>query len=457
MTAPEVRYARSGDLRLAYQQWGSGPSLMVIPDLISNVEVIWEHELYRRSLEYLGKHMTCVIFDKRGIGMSDRFERAPTVEERNADVLAVMDTVGWEKAHVMGQSEGAAMGLSFAVDHPDRVETLSMVNTFPPPRYVPRVPGFIREGDPPILDRNGIYEHFMRVLETWGEDASYLVDWAMPSQIGNESFTRWLARLERFAASPNDFKRQLDNIMEFDAGDAPERVRVPTQVLHVAGDKELHVALGRLLGDVIPGAKFVEVDGADHFFWTMPNWRAIVDEIITFTGGKPERTTERRFGTVLFTDIVDSTRQSVSMGDAAWRDVMDGHDRTARGLIDAYGGRVVESTGDGLLAVFDAPSLGVQCGLELREALRGMGLEIRAGIHAGEIEALDDGRISGIAVNLAARVEQHATNGELWTSSTVREMLLGGSTRFEDRGEFELKGVEGRWRLFAASGGQASG
>ena len=457
MPVPEIRYARSGDHRLAYQQWGSGPRLMLIPDLISNVEVIWEHELYRRSLEYLGKHMTCVLFDKRGIGMSDRFERAPTLDERNADVCAVMDAVGWDRAHVMGQSEGAAMGLSFAVDHPERVETLTMINTFPPPRYIPRVPEFIRDGDPPILDRNEIYEHFMRILETWGEDATALVEWSMPSQIGNESFTRWVSRLQRFAASPNDFKRQLDNIMEFDAEDAPERVSVPTQVMHVAGDKELHVSLGRLLGDVIPGAKYVEIEGADHFFWTMPNWREIVDGIIRFTGGKVERTTERRFGTVLFTDIVDSTRRSASMGDTAWRDVMDGHDRTARGLIDRHGGRVVESTGDGLLSVFDAPSTCVECGLELRDALRGMGLEIRAGVHAGEVEVRDDGRISGIAVNLAARVEQHAADGEFWASSTVREMLLGGSTRFEDRGEFELKGFEGRWQLFAVAGSQSSG
>jgi class 3 adenylate cyclase/pimeloyl-ACP methyl ester carboxylesterase len=450
MQVPEVRYARAGDLRLAYQQWGDGPPLIIVPDLISNVEITWEHELYRRSLEHLGKYMTCVYFDKRGIGASDRFEEAPTLEQRNQDILAVMDTVGWERAHVMGQSEGAAMGQLFAVDFPERVESLTLVNTFVPPRYIGRIPEYIRDGDPPILNGVQIYEHFERVLETWGEDASYLVEWAMPSQIGNEAFTRWLARLLRCAASPKDFKRQLDSIIRLDAGDAPERISARTLVMHVQGDQELHVSMGRLLADIIPDAEYVEVEGADHFFWIMPNWREMVDRVIRFaTGANAQSTTTRQFGTVLFTDIVDSTRRSASVGDATWRDGLDSHDRTARGLIDQHRGRVVKSTGDGLLAVFDSPSQGVECGIKMCNALRGIGVEIRAGLHAGEIEVHDDGDISGIAVNLAARVEQNAADGELWASSTVRDLMLGGSASFTERGEHQLKGIDGAWRLFS--------
>ncbi len=452
MQLPETRYARVGDLRLAYHQWGDGPPLMIVPDLISNVDIAWEHELYRRTLEHFGKHMTCVYFDKRGIGLSDRFDDVPTLEQRNEDILAVMDAVGWERAHLLGTSEGAAMGQLFAADYPERVDSLTLINTFVSPRYQSRVPEFIREGDPPILTGPEIYDHFFRMIETWGEDASIMIEWEMPSQIGNESFTRWMARLQRYAASPKDFLRQLDSIFTLDAGDAPERISARTMVMHVKGDEVLHVAMGRLLADLIPGAKFVEIEGADHFSWIMPNWRDVTDQIIEFAiGTSLNRASTRQFGAVLFTDIVDSTKQSASVGDSSWRDVLDSHDRVARGLIDQHRGRVVKSTGDGLLALFKAPSEGVECGIKLCDSLRGIGVEIRAGVHAGEVEVHDDGDISGIAVNLAARVEQHAEDGELWASSTVRDLMLGGSVSFADRGEHELKGIDGSWRLFSVS------
>jgi class 3 adenylate cyclase len=222
--------------------------------------------------------------------------------------------------------------------------------------------------------------------------------------------------------------------------------------MHVKGDQVLHPAHGRLLADVIPGARLFEIDGANHFAWMLPNWRDLDDTIIEFaTGTSVARTTTRQFGAVMFTDIVNSTRQSAAVGDAKWRAVLDSHDRTARGLIDQHRGRVVKSTGDGLLAVFGAPSQGVECGIEMCDALRGIGIEIRAGIHAGEIEVHDDGDSSGIAVNLAARVEQQAAHGELWTSSTVRDLMLGGSASFTERGEHELKGIDGSWRLFSVS------
>lgn len=453
MQVPETRYARVGDLRIAYQKWGEGPPMMIIPDLVTNVEVAWEHELYRRSLEHMGKHMTCAWFDKRGIGMSDRFDQAPTLEQRNDDILAVMDAVGWQRAHIIGQSEGAMMGQLFAADFPDRVESLTLVNTFVSPRYIGRLPNYVQSDDPTPMTGPQIYERFLGILETWGEDATHLVEWAMPSQIGNESFTRWMARLQRLAASPKDFKRQLDSIYTLDAGDAPERITCRTMVMHVKGDLELPVALGRLLAELIPGAIYEEIEGADHFFWIMPNWRDIADQAIKFaTGTTVARTsTMRQFGTVLFTDIVDATKHSSAVGDSNWRGVLDSHDRITRGLIDQHRGRVVKSTGDGLLAVFEAPSQGVACGLEMCEALRGIGVDIRAGVHAGEIELHDDGDISGIAVNLAARVEQKAADGEVWTSSTVRDMMLGGSTSFAERGEHELKGIDGSWRLFSAS------
>lgn len=452
MQVPETRYARVRDLRIAYQRWGEGPPLMICPALISNIEIWWEHELYRRTLEHIGKHMSCVTFDKRGIGLSDRFDEAPTLEQRNEDVMAVMDTVGWERAHFLGVSEGGVMGQLFAADSPERVESLILLNTFVSPRYRGRLPDYAEAGDPPLQTTEQIVGRFLKIAETWSEEPRHMVEWEMPSAIENESFTRWVGRLQRMSCSPRDFVHQLMSVAALDAGDAPQRISTRTLVMHVKGDLVLSVAGGRLLADLIPSATYVEIAGTDHFAWIMPNWREINDVIIEFaTGKKVQRTTTRRFGTVLFTDIVDSTRRSAAAGDSKWRDVLDSHDRIARAVIDQHHGRVVKSTGDGLLAVFEVPSQGVSCGLAIREALSGIGVQIRAGVHAGEIEVHDDGDISGIAVNLAARVEQKAADGELWTSSTVRDAMLGGGASFVERGEHGLKGIDGSWRLFSVS------
>ena len=452
MQVPETHYARAGDLRIAYQQWGEGPPLVFIPALISNIEISWEHELYRRNFEHFGRHMTCVQFDKRGIGLSDRFDDVPTMEQRNEDIFAVMDAVGWERAHFLGVSEGAAMAQQFAADFPDRVESLTMVNTFVSPRYRDRHPSYVQEGDAPILGVDGIVERFMHIASLWSEDPRPMVEWEMPSAIDNESFIRWVGRLQRMSCSPKDFVKQLESVVALDAGDAPERITTRTLVLHVTGDRVLPVAGGRLLADLIPGATYVEVAGEDHFAWIMPTWREVDDALIEFATGLPVgKTSTRRFATVMFTDIVGSTRQSAERGDAAWRALLDSRDRIARGLVDQHGGRVVKSTGDGLLVIFDSPSQGIACGVGLRDSLAGIGIEIRAGVHAGEIEVHDDGDISGIAVNLAARVEQAAADGELWASPTVRDMMLGGATTVTDVGEHELKGIDGSWRLFSVA------
>lgn len=450
MLVPETHYARAGDLRIAYQQWGEGPPLVFIPALISNIEISWEHELYRRNFEHFGRHMTCVQFDKRGIGLSDRFDGVPTMEQRNEDIFAVMDAVGWEHAHFLGVSEGAAMAQLFAADYPERVESLAMINTFASPQYRDRYPEFVRDGDAPVLGVDEIVDRFMRIAAVWSEDPRPMVEWEMPSAAENESFIRWVGRLQRMSCSPKDFIKQLESVVVLDAGDAPERITTRTLVMHVTGDRVLPVAGGRLLAELIPDAEYVEVPGDDHFAWIMPTWRELDDILIEFaTGSAVTRASTRKFATVLFTDIVGSTRQSAERGDAAWRAVLDSHDRIARGLIDEHGGHVVKSTGDGLLVTFDTPSQGIACGVSLRDALAGIGIEIRAGVHAGEIELHDDGDVSGIAVNLAARVEQRAADGEIWASSTVRDMMLGGNTAFSDAGEHELKGIDGSWRLFS--------
>ena len=212
MQVPETHYARVGDLRIAYQKWGEGPPLLLCPALISNIEISWEHELYRRTLEHMGKHMTCVTFDKRGIGLSDRFDDPPTLEQRIEDIHAVLDAVGWKSAHFLGVSEGAVMGQLFAADFPERVESLVLLNTFVSPRYLDRVLDYAQDGDAPRLTKEQILERFLKIAATWSEEPRHMVEWEMPSAVENESFTRWVGRFQRMSCSPKDFIRQLMSV-----------------------------------------------------------------------------------------------------------------------------------------------------------------------------------------------------------------------------------------------------
>jgi class 3 adenylate cyclase len=416
------------------------------------MEVVWEHEYFVRIHEMLGRYVTVAGFDKRGMGLSDRPESPPTLEERMGDIVAVMDDLGWDKASLLGVSEGGVMSQLFAATYPERVERLVLHNTIAPRRYWARIPSLIADGDRPLESEEQVRERFNRLVDGWPENSQELVDWMMPDQRDNESFVRWVGRCQRLSASPRDFRRQVESIFGVDADDAPERITCPTLVQHVRGDRVLPVVFGRVLAEVIPNAQYNEIAGDDHFSWALPNWRDIGDPLIEFVSGTSvTRVATRRFATVLFTDIVDSTRQAAMLGDAAWRAVLHEHDRLARKLVDHHGGRVVKSTGDGLLVVFDTPSQGVECGAALCSELGSIGVQVRAGAHTGEIEVHDDGDVSGFAVNLAARVEHEAADGELWVSSTVRDMMLGGSTTFDDHGEHHLKGIDGAWRLFAVT------
>lgn len=451
MEIPETQYTRTEDgLRLAYQVFGEGPPVLIVPPLVTNIEVGWEHAAYRRVDEYMARYVTCAQFDKRGVGLSDRPEEQPTLEQRIGDILAVLDAVGWERASLLGLSEGGVMSQLFAAEHPDRVDRVVLADTFISARYWDRIAARIEPGDPPLRTARETFEFFGTLVDGWPENTAFFVDWFVPSQAGDPASVRWFGRMQRLAASPRDFARQVESILRLDAGDAPERITAPTLVTHVKGDRVINVAGGRVLADVVPGARYVEFPGDDHFPWLMDNWREMCDVFVEFlTGTKPVPRVTRRFATVLFTDIVGSTQRSAQLGDAAWRSVLEQHDRITRELIEAHGGRTVKSTGDGLLAVFDVPSQGVDCALAMCRDLAAIDVPIRAGVHAGEIEVHDDGDVSGIAVNLAARVEQSAADGELWVSSTVRDMMLGGAAGFDDRGEHELKGIDGTWKLFA--------
>ena len=446
MEVPDVKFATSEDgVRIAYQIWGDGPTLVIAPALISNVEVVWENELFRRSLERLGRHLRVIQFDKRGLGLSDRFDDHQTNEQRIADFLAVMDAEGVEQATISGASEGGVMALLFAAEHPERVERLIITNSVSPIRYWDRLE---RLAGDHCLDLSEVRRRWDEIADNWASDPGVMVDWIAPSQSDNEPLLKWMARLQRLAATQDAIRRQIESVFHLDAGDAPTRVHVPTLILHSVGDRVLDVGHGRILAELIPMSRLAELDSDDHLHWLSPIWKQFVDSYVEFiTGLPPSDVNTRKFGAVLFTDIVGSTAAAADAGDDQWHETLESHGRICEQAITEVGGRVVKSTGDGVLAIFDSPSAAVDVTRRLRTELAPIGIDIRAGIHAGEVEVHDDGDISGLAVNLAARVEQAAPDGEIYVSSTVRDLLLGGSHEFEDRGEHDLKGIDGRWTL----------
>jgi len=442
----DLKYARSGDVDIAYQQYGSGPDVLIIPGMVCNVELAWEEEVYRRSREHLGKYLKITDFDKRGMGSSDRFDELPTLEQRIDDVRAVMDAAGLERAHVLGHSEGGVMAQFFAALHPERVDKLVLTNSMI--GLSARKELRFEEGDPRMSNAE-VVGRFRRLIDGWGREPEHFVELFCPSKIEDQAFVRWVGRLQRQTCSRRDVERQYQSLLELDANDRLAQIKAPTLVTNVRGDRAIPPAFGRYLAERIPDAIFKQFEGEDHHSWGMPRWRSIVDSWIEFlTGGAPDINSERRFATVLFTDIVDSTARSSEVGDSAWRELLDRHDRIAWSAADRHAGTLVKNTGDGLLMTFSAPSEAVACAADLVREFDAAGLQVRAGLHAGEIMVREDGDVTGLAVNLAARVQEVAAGGSVLVSSTVRDLLLGGEWSFGEKGDHELKGIEGAWRLY---------
>ena len=442
MDVPETRYARSGDLNIAYQTFGEGPDVIIIPPLVSNVELSWESEMFRRAFEFIGRQVRVTQFDKRGTGGSDAFKGHPTLEDRIRDVVAVMDAAGIERAHLDGVSEGGLMGQLFACRHAERVERLVLMNS------VPGAQIGLELADAGSWDIDALYDRFMRLVESWGHDPTVFTEMMMPSQSGNAAVSRWISRFQRLSASPHGIRRQINSVFGLEGVDLGQ-IAKPTLVIHCVGDRVIPVEVGRVLAERIPGAVLTEIDADDHFIWAAPNWRAITEEWLSFVLPSLQPTRTRRFAAILFTDLVGSTTLSSSMGDDQWTATLAGHDRVCETVVAREGGRLVKSTGDGILATFDTASAAVRAAVALRFELAGIGLQVRAGVHAGEIDVHDDGDISGLAVNIAARVEAAGGAGDVLVTSTVREMLLGSELRLVERGEHELKGIDGSWRLHA--------
>lgn len=434
---PEVRYARSGEVRIAYQVVGDGPvDLVFVPGFISNLDHYWEEPRLVRFLTRLGSFSRLIVFDKRGTGLSDRVGALPTLEERMDDVRAVMETVGSARAALFGVSEGGAMSMLFAATYPERTSALILYGTFAhfSPWVLPpdKLPAFLD-----FIDRR------------WGSGATLKI--FAPGRVDDEPFRQWWTRFERGSASPSDAATLIRMISEVDVRHVLASIQVPTLVLHRAEDAVVQPGAARDLAAGIRGARLVEVPGADHVLWGGDVDR-VADEMQEFlTGSRHEVETDRVLATVMFTDIVDSTRRASELGDRRWRSLIEQHDQRVRQEIARFRGREVKSLGDGFLATFDGPARAVRCAQSIARSVRALELEVRGGVHTGEIELTGDD-IGGIAVNITARIAALATAGQVLVSGTVRDLVAGSGLAFADAGAQALKGLAEPVRLYAVAG-----
>jgi class 3 adenylate cyclase/pimeloyl-ACP methyl ester carboxylesterase len=434
---PTTRYAVSGEVNIAYQTLGDGPiDIVLVPGIVSHVEFLHEVPEYSALLRRLSKFARVVTFDKRGQGLSDRISGAPSLEERMDDLRAIMDAIGSQRAALLGISEGSPMSALFAATYPERVSQLILYG------------GFARFADLPSLVHS--MEKVLRRAQHWGDGG--LIKAVLPSRAGNQDAVNQFAKFERLSASPGAYKALVLLNMLIDVRAILPTVRVPTLVLHRRNDSLVPVELGRDLATQIPDAKFIDYPGSDHSFW-FSDLEGMLGDIEEFITGHRESSSaelERVLATVLFTDIVDSTRSAAEMGDQTWRRLLDSHDELAKQLVEKHRGTLIKSTGDGILATFDGPGRAVRCALAFETASRQIGLPLRAGLHTGEIEIR--GRdIGGIAVHAAARVMAQSKADEVLVSRVVTDLVAGAGLKFSDRGSHELKGLPGRWDLFAAS------
>jgi class 3 adenylate cyclase len=437
--APTTRYAHSGDVSVAYQVVGTGPiDLVFAPGFISHVELVWElpgAQYYER----LASFSRLVLFDKRGTGLSDPVRGPATLEERTDDLLAVMDAAESDRAAILGLSEGGSMAALFAAMHPERTASLVLYGAWP------RV---VRSPDFPFGVELEELEKLIALTDRWGEGAG-LSSWA-PSIASVPGAREAWGRFQRAAASPGMVRSLFRLYRDLDIRDILPAIRAETLVLHRTGDRIVPVGCGRYLAEHIPGARFVELEGDDHL-WVAGDTDALLDEVEEFvTGARHSPEPNRILATILFTDIVGSTELAAAAGDRPWAALLEAHHAAVRRQLERFQGLEIDTTGDGFFVAFDGPARAIRCALAIRDAVRSLGLVIRAGLHTGECEKVDN-KLTGIAVNIGARVGALAGAGEVLVSNTVVDLVAGSGLVFEDRGEYELKGVPGPRRLFAVA------
>jgi class 3 adenylate cyclase/pimeloyl-ACP methyl ester carboxylesterase len=432
----EPRYAKSDGVSIGYQVVGDGPiDLVYSPGIWSNLDVMWEWPAWERYLRRLASFSRLILFDMRGIGISDRGAEPPTIELQMDDVRAVMDAAGSQSAVVFGGARAGALSMLFAASHPERTRALVLYAPSARTRWAPDWPhGHSDER------QDGFRERFAEEMGT-GRN----LELQAPSH--DPAFERWWARFERLCASPSAWRELAEIFDHMDLRYVLDHVRVPTLVLHRVGDQIVDVGQGRAIAERIPDAKFVELRGADHIPF-IGDADAIIDEIEEFvTGSRPGVEIDRVLATVLFSDIVNSTGLAAQLGDHQWRQLLDDHDALLLREITRHQGAPIKSTGDGFLASFDGPARAIQCARAMRDGAQALGLSLRIGLHTGECERRGSD-LGGLAVHIGARVAEIAASGEILVSGAIPPLVVGSGITFYDRGEHELKGVPGLWRLY---------
>ena len=437
MDLPSTKYAKSGDVYVAYQIFGEGPmDLVFVPGWISHLDIWWDSPITADWLSRFGRFARVIVFDKRGTGLSDRGGALPGMEERMDDIRAVMDAAGSERAAVLGISEGGSLAALFAASHPDRCQALVLHGAYAKFPFL-------------FPTQNDLEAFFAYVRTKWGTGENMGV--FSPSLSDDQVYRKWWARRERSAASPSTAIALMQLASEIDISGVLPAVRVPTLVIHRSEDAVVDVNGGRELARLIPGALLVETPGKDHMPWSGDDVDAIAENIEEFlTGSKPPALIDRVLATVLFTDIVASSAKAESIGDSRWRALLSAHDEIVRKELARFRGNEVKNLGDGYLATFDGPARAAYCALAIIKSVRSLGIEIRAGVHTGEVE-MQDGDVGGIAVHIAARVAEQASASECLVSRTVKDLVAGAGLTLINRGTRQLKGLAEPTELFAAS------
>lgn len=442
--APETRYTRSGNVHIAYQVVGEGPQdLVVVSEWTSHIEAFWEHPVFARMFRRIASTSRLILFDKRGVGLSDPVseEELASMEIWMDDLVAVLDACDSRQAVLAGTGHGGQMAVLFAATHPERTKSLILGNAYA---------RLARDSDYPWGIPDHAQERAISMVEqTWGTPSSRTIDLIAPSLAHDESIRRWWGRLERLACSPGRAVDMQRAIYSYDVRHVLASVSQPTLVIHTTGNRLIRLGHGRYLAEHIPGARFLEIESDDHWWFVGDEGERAWNATMQFVGAtEPGAGSDRVLATLLFTDIVTSTEQVTLLGDAAWKEVLDDLDALAERQVTRFQGRVVKGLGDGHLATFDGPGRAIRAATAISEGVRSLGLEVRCGVHTGEVD-LRGADVGGVAVHIASRIMSLADPNEVLVSGSVPPLVAGSGFEFEDRGEHELKGVPGRWSVFA--------
>ncbi|MGA8155119.1 MAG: adenylate/guanylate cyclase domain-containing protein [Rhodoplanes sp.] len=431
---PITRYAKSGDIHIAYQVIGDGPvDLILAPGFVSHIENYWDEPGLARWLNRLASFSRLIIFDKRGTGLSDRVSDLPSMDERMDDMRAVLDAVGVERAAVMGISEGGSLATVFAAHHQARCEALVLYGAFA--KFTSWFP-----------TEEALQQLFEYIDTQWGGGAS--LPMFAPSMADDPVYQQWWGKFERLGANPGAAIALMRMNSQIDITDILPSVRVPTLVVHRTDDVTVNIEGGRTLARRIPNARLLELPGKDHIP-SVGDSETYLQEIEEFlTGKKSVPILDRVLATVLFTDIVDSTARAETLGDQAWRDLLACHDSAVRKQLARFRGKEVQSLGDGFLATFDGPARAIHCARSIKDSVRQLGVPVRIGLHTGEVE-LADNNVQGIAVHIASRVASLASADDILVTRTVKDLVAGSGLAFQDFGSRLLKGVSEEWQLYS--------